>query len=174
MTKRQTPPGRKSKLDVVVVKPLGPHHCARCLGSVHAEKTSSRGASNSRTPMIERASVSRSTLFFVAMLVLLFTVLGILGLQLFQIDVEAVETLVEKAAVVFQPFVDAFERLRLDAAGPPLRRAAAGDQAGAFQHLEMLRNRRKAHGEGFCQLRYRGLAQSQARQDGAPGGVGKS
>src|ERR1700722_8821968 len=108
MTKRQTPPGRKSKLDVVVVKPLGPHHCARCFGSVHAEKTSSRGASNSRTPMIERASVSRSTLFFAAMLVLLFTAFGIHGLELFQIDVEAVETLVEEAAVVFQPFVDAF------------------------------------------------------------------
>src|SRR5215472_12892438 len=61
MTKRQTPPGRKSKLEVVVVKPNGPHHCARCFGSIQAEKTSARGESKSRVPMIDRGSSSRST-----------------------------------------------------------------------------------------------------------------
>src|ERR1700741_2657646 len=61
MTKRQTPPGRKSKLNVVVVKPNRPHHCARCFGSVQAEKTHARGASNSRVPIIDRGSRSRST-----------------------------------------------------------------------------------------------------------------
>jgi hypothetical protein len=56
MTKRQTPPGRNSKRDVVVVNPFGPHHCARCFASVQTENTNSRGASNSRIPMIERGS----------------------------------------------------------------------------------------------------------------------
>src|SRR5271155_2180208 len=108
MTKRHTPPGRKSKLWVVVVKPFGPHHCARCLGSVHAANTKSRGAANSRTPVIERGSLSRSRLFLAAMsapfmFTLLLIVLGfeflsfrflgfrLFGLQRLQINVEAVE-----------------------------------------------------------------------------------
>src|ERR1700680_2212860 len=136
MTKRQTPPGRNSNLDVVVVKPFGPHHCARCFGSVHAAKTSSRSASNSRMPMIERGSLCKSRLLFTAM----FFTLGFrrFGLQHFQIGVEAIKTLLEEPAIVFEPVVNAFECLRLDAAGAKLRFAAACDQAGAFQHLEML------------------------------------
>src|SRR5580704_16753179 len=136
MTKRQTPPGRNSKRDVVVVKPFGPHHCARCFASVHTENTRSRGASNSRMPMIERGSLCRSRLLFTAMS---FN-LGFrrFGLQHFQIGVEAIETLLEEPAIAFEPIVDVFERLRLDAAGAELRFAAARDQAGALQHLEML------------------------------------
>src|SRR5580700_7882284 len=99
MTKRQTPPGRNSKRDVVVVKPFGPHHCARCFGSVHAANTSSRGASNSRMPMIARGSLCRSRLLFTAM----FFTLGLrqlgfrrFGLQYFQIGVEPIKTLLEE------------------------------------------------------------------------------
>src|ERR1700732_1551200 len=110
MTNRQMPPGRMSKRDVVVVKPFGPHHCARCSGLVHTEKTNSRGASNSRMPMIERGSVSKSRLFLAAM----FLVPGVrrLGLQLFQVDVEAIEAFVEEAAVMLQPIVNVLERAR--------------------------------------------------------------
>src|SRR6202044_2711795 len=136
MTKRQAPPGRNSKRDVVVVKPFGPHHCARCFASVHTENISSRGASNSRMPMIERGSLCRSRLFAAAMFLALR--FRRLGLQHFQIGVEAIQTLLEEPAIVFEPVVDALERLRLDAAGAELRLAAARDQAGAFQHLEML------------------------------------
>src|SRR5580704_3290317 len=135
MTKRQTPPGRNSKRDVVVVKPFGPHHCARCFGSVQAEKTSSRGASNSRVPMIERGSRSRSRLLVTGM----FSVLPLrscagafFGLQLFQVSVQPVEALVEKAPVMREPIVDVFKRPRLDAARPPLRFTAAGNEAGAL------------------------------------------
>src|ERR1700729_1000972 len=148
MTKRQTPPGRRSKLIVVVVKPFGPHHCAKCLESVHAEKTRSRGASNSRIPMIDRGSLSRSRLFLAAtsvrfMFTLLLTVLvavfgfRFLGLQRLQINVEAVEALVEKAGIAVEPVVDVLERLRLHPAGPPLGLAWARDQAGALPHLQM-------------------------------------
>src|SRR5271168_3483956 len=106
MTKRQTPAGRMSKLDVVVVKPYGPHHCARCFGSLHIEKTSSRGASNSRTAMIERESASRSILFVAAIAFLPAS----FGLQRFQIIVETIEALVEKTPVVGEPIVDVLER----------------------------------------------------------------
>src|SRR5579864_6251664 len=136
MTKRQTPPGRNAKLDVVVVKPFGPHHCARCFGSVQTENTSSRGAANSRMPMIERGSLCRSRLFVAAMFLALC--FRRFGLQHFQIGFETVKTLLEETAIVFEPIVDVFERLRLDAAGAKLRFPAARDQAGTFQNFEML------------------------------------
>src|SRR5579862_2382220 len=144
MTKRQTPPGRMSKLSVVVEKPFGPHHCARCLGSVKAAYTRSRGASNSRTPIIPRGSVLRSTLLFAAMFcipgfrapALGSDCLRLLGLESLQVIVEAVETLVVEAAIMFEPVIDLFQSARLDAARPPLRFAAARNQAGALQHLE--------------------------------------
>src|SRR5579862_3179825 len=174
MTKRQTPPGRISKLCVVVVKPYGPHHCAKCLGSVHSEKTRSRGAANSRTPMIDRGSRSRSMLLPAAMPTLLLAVfdfrglrvrrLGfcLLGLQRPQIEVEPIEALVVEAAIVVEPVVNILERARLDPAGPRLRLARAGDQAGALEHLEMLRDRRETHRKGFGELHDRGLAERQA------------
>src|SRR5580692_730202 len=130
MTKRQMPSGRKSKLDVVVVKPFGPHHCVKCSALVQAENTSSRGASYSRMPTITRGSRSRSRLLVAAML---FTLCLRFGLQLFQIGIEAVEALLEEAAVVLEPVVDVLERLWLDPAGSELRFAAACDQAGTFQ-----------------------------------------
>src|SRR4029077_20128039 len=150
MTKRQTPPGRNSKRDVVVEKPFGPHHCTRCFGSVHSENTSSRGASNSRMPMIERGSLCRSRLFAAAMFFVLLALrgglcrlglcrlgLGRFGLQHFQIGVEAIEAFLEEAAIAFEPMVDVIERLGFDAAGAKLRLAAARDQAGALQDFEM-------------------------------------
>src|SRR5579883_2957618 len=171
MTKRQTPPGRKSKLDVVVVNPFGPHHCAKCRASVHTENTSSRGASNSRMPMMERGSLSRSRLFLAAM----FRILCLrgFGLELLQVGVQAIEALVEKAAVKSEPLVDLLEGARLDPAGPPLRLTAARDQAGTLQHFQVLRHGREAHGERLRQLGHRGLAPRQARQDGATGGIGQ-
>src|SRR5580658_2376022 len=113
------PPWRKSKLMVVVENPTGPHHCARCLGSVHAEKTNWRGASNSRVPMIDRASLSRSRLLFTLMLY--FPGLRIAGLQLFQIIVETIETAFEEAAIALEPIIQLFEGARLNPARPPLR-----------------------------------------------------
>src|SRR5262245_61006117 len=134
MTKRHTPPGRMSNALVVVVNPSGPHHCDRCLGSVHAVHTSSRGASNSRMPTIARGSLSRSMLLLATTLPLLrflpllgFLGFGRLGLQLAQIILQAVEPLLPKPAVVLEPFIDRLQRLRFDFAGPPLRLAPARD-----------------------------------------------
>src|SRR5580704_11488196 len=179
MTNRHTPPGRMSKLSVVVVKPFGPHHCARCLGSVKAAYTSSRGASNSRIPIIARGSLLRSRLLFSATLrtpgfrapALGSCCLRFLGLELLQVIVEAVETLVVEAAIMFEPVIDLFQRARLNAARPPLRFAAARDQAGALKHLEMLRHRRQRHSEGLGQLEHRSVAKRQPRQNGAAGRI---
>src|SRR5215831_171840 len=176
MTKRQTPPGRKSKLEVVAVKPNGPHHCARCFGSVQAEKTSARGASNSRVPMIDRGSCSRSTRLVAAifsvlrvcvvMATLLSTLLvRIFRLQLLQIGIQAIETLVEKTPVMIEPVVDVLERARFNPARPPLRLASARDQAGALQYFEVFGDRRKAHRERLGEFGDRGLTQGQPRQN---------
>src|SRR6185436_6545670 len=131
MTKRHTPPGRMSKALVVVVKPFGPHHCDRCLGSVHASNTSARGASSSRTAMIAFGSRSRSMLFLAATLRLL----SLLGLQFLEVDLQPIEALFPEAAIAFQPVVNAAQCVRFDAAGPPLRLPAARDQTGSLQHL---------------------------------------
>ena len=45
MWMRSAPPTRGSISQTGLVKPLGPHHCAKCFGSVHASNTSARGAS---------------------------------------------------------------------------------------------------------------------------------
>src|ERR1044071_1013769 len=148
MTKRQTPPGRKSKECVVVEKPSGPHHCARCLGSVKAANTSSRGASNTRRPMIARGSVSKSMLFFAATLRLLGFCLGhAVGLQRLEVVVEPVEPLLPQPAVFLQPIVGLLERVDLDLAGTHLRVAAARDQTGALEHFEVLGHGGQADGE---------------------------
>jgi hypothetical protein len=101
----------------VVVKPFGPHPCTRCFGLVHASKTSSRGASNTRVVRIVRACpVPR--LFLASMLLLL-------GLKFREIIVQLVEAGVPEAAILFKPVVDVLEGGRLDPAWPPLRLAAA-------------------------------------------------
>src|SRR5262249_49088867 len=133
MTKRQMPPGRKSKLWVVVVKPFGPHHCARCRASVKAANTSSRGASNTRTPSITLGSLSRSMLLpasFFSSLARFLVLAGFFPLKRPQIFVEPIEPLLPELPIALQPFVDALERLRFDLAGPPLRLTAARDQPG--------------------------------------------
>src|SRR5262245_61837876 len=131
MTKRHTPPTRMSKVLVVVVKPFGPHHCAKCLGSVQAWNTRSRGASKTRVATIAVGSRSRSMLFLADTLLLL-------GLQGTKILIEPIEALFPQAAIAFQPVVNALQRIRFDAAGAPLCLARAGDESCALQHLEML------------------------------------
>src|SRR5688572_13638395 len=110
MTNRHTPPSRISKALVVVVKPSGPHQCARCLGSLQARHTRSRGASNSRIVTIASGARSRSTTLFLAATFLLRL---FLGLQLAQIVLEPVQPVFPKPAIALQPVVDALQRLGL-------------------------------------------------------------
>src|ERR1041385_2762666 len=110
MTKRHTPPGLKSNALVVVRKPSGPHHCARCFGSVHTDQTRSRGALMSRVPTITFGSELRSTLLVAATLLLLLVgrLLGRLfgglpfrrfGLQRAEVVLQAIEPLLPEPAI---------------------------------------------------------------------------
>src|SRR5665213_252292 len=99
---------------------------------------------------------------------------GVVGLQAFQVLVEAVEALLPEPAVVVEPVEGALQLPGFQPRRTPLRIAAAGDEAGLLQNFEVLRNRRLADLEGFGKLFDRGLAGSEAGQDRAPGGVGES
>ncbi len=105
-------------------------------------------------------------LFFASTLLLL-------RLQCAQIVVQSIEARDPEAAIAFEPVVDGLEGGRLDPARPPLRLAAARDEARALQHLEMLGDGREAHVEGFRQLGHRGFARREPRQDGPARGVGE-
>jgi hypothetical protein len=72
------------------------------------------------------------------------------------------------------PVSDVFQGRRLELAGPPLRHAAARDQARALEHLEVLRDGGKAHPEGLRQLGDRSLPRRESGEDRAPRRVGES
>ena len=93
--------------------------------------------------------------------------------QLAQVVVEAVEAGLPVAAVLLQPVGGVLEGFRPEAAGAPLLLAAAGDEAGAFQDLEVLGDGGETRGEGFGQLGDGGFAAGEAGEDGATGGVGE-
>src|SRR5262249_15656829 len=169
MTNRQTPPGRKSKACVVVVKPFGPHHWARCFGSVHTENTNARGASNTRVPTIERGACSRSMLLFSATSFLPF----VLRLNCPQIVTKAIQPLLPKPAILLKPGIGFFERPHVDATGAHLRVAGARNETRALQYFQVLRNRRQRHVERLRELQHRSLAEREPRKDCAPRGVGQ-
>src|SRR5438552_18724518 len=102
MTKRHTPPGRKSNALVVVEKPSGPHHCARCSGLVQAVHTSLRGASYTRVATMARGSCARSRLFLAATLRLPGLRL-LLGLQFLQVIFQPVEPFLPQSAIPLAP-----------------------------------------------------------------------
>src|SRR5262245_34312670 len=143
MTNFQIPPGLTSIACVVVVKPTGPHHCARCFGSVQASKTSSRGASKVRVNNSWRSAVSLTTLA----LAVLTGIFLLLGLQLAQIFFEAVEALFPKPSIVLHPICNILERSRVQTAGSPLSFAPARNQASILEHLQVFRYGRHTHVE---------------------------
>src|SRR5258705_394899 len=72
-----------------------------------------------------------------------------LGLQVAKVVVEAIEALFPQAPIGAEPIVNALERSGDKPARPPLRHAASGDEARAFQHLEMLGDGWTAYFEGL-------------------------
>ena len=93
--------------------------------------------------------------------------LVLLRLEFAQVVVQTIEALLPEPAIAIEPVVDVLEGGGLDPAGPPLRRAAARDQAGPLQHLEMLGDGREAHLERRGELRDRGFAQREPRRVGS-------
>lgn len=96
-----------------------------------------------------------------------------LSLHLDEILVQAIEALIPNPAIALDPLGDLLERASLEPAWPPLRPAAACDQSGALQYLEMLRNSGEGRVEGLGQFLDRGFTRSEARKDRAPSGVGQ-
>src|SRR5690349_13633993 len=116
---------------IVVVKPRGPNHLAKCSFSVQARKTRSRGASNTRASTISRSRAHvRSPLFASAMVVVLFHVLGFVVLsclQIAQVLVQSLEAVLPRAPRVLGPCRDLLQRFRSQPAGPALRISPARD-----------------------------------------------
>src|SRR5580704_49001 len=179
MTIRKAPPGRASISQTGLVKPLGPHHFARCAGSVHILNTSSRGASMMRLRMSSRsaAAVAGCAIWMVPRMVgsaaSLVRSRFLSGLDFLQVFVQPVEALFPEPAVMFDPIGGVLQWRRLEPARPPLRRAAARDQAGTLEHLQMLRDRRQADLERFGQFGNRRLARGEPRQDRPPRRIGE-
>src|SRR5690349_14638371 len=190
-TKRQEPPGRTSISQTVSVEPCGPHHRFRCSGLLIASKTSRRGAPKSRVRTISRSegnvtwrpagfssagfAASRSGDCAATAPVLRFAAVTflLLSLKFVEVIAQAVEALFPEPAVLSDPIRDLPQRLRVEAAGPPLRPPALRDQAGALQHLEVLGHGGQGHVERLGELLDRGLARGEPREDRAAGRVGE-
>src|SRR5262245_35591938 len=98
---------------------------------------------------------------------------SLLVLELFQEVVEPGKALLPEGAVAPGPVGNVLDGFGGEAARAPLRLAAAGDEAGAFEDLEVTGNRRQADVERLRQgIDGRG-AEAEAFEDGAPRGVGK-
>src|SRR6516164_6174181 len=162
----QVPPGRTSMRPESPVKPRGPHQRARCSGSVHILKRSMRGASKIRVTT-SSCSAERSAASAV------MAIRPLPALKFAKIRVETIKAVVPEMAVVLEPLGGVLEWPRLEPAGPPLRSAAARDQPGALQHLQMLGDGGKAHRKGLGELADSGLARGETRQDRATCRIGK-
>src|SRR5438105_3143242 len=148
MTIRKAPPGRRSISHTGLVKRRGPHHFARCAGSVHILNTTSRGASMTRPKTSSRSAAAGAGCPISILPRMVPSAASLVpsalccGLDFLQVLVQPVEALFPEPAVVLDPLGGVLQRRRLQPARPPLRFAAARDQPGALQHLQMLRYRR--------------------------------
>ena len=118
-------------------------------------------------------TISRSEVF-VESLFVFASIFLLLCLQGLKIAIQAVETLFPELAVLLDKIGGLVQRRRIELAGPPLRLAAARDQAGALQHLEVLGDRGRGHLEWRGELGDRSLARGESRQDRTAGWIGES
>src|SRR6266571_638665 len=159
------PPGRASNSATGMPTIFGPHHFCRCSGCVNTSKTRSRGASKTRS--MTSSSIGISTTLSLAAMSLL------LHLQFLQVLVQTIEPLLPDHAIALDPFVDLFERARLERRRPPLRLLAARHKSRAFEHLEVLAHRGEAHVERLRDLGHRRDTLRETREDRTPRRVGE-
>ena len=141
---RPRPPGQ--------VNAPGPHHVLRISGSVHARKTSSRGASITRVTRTRSMSVTAA----------LFEVQGESGRSSAPEDPVCLEPLVGRAQPLW---------LQTAPAGAPV--AAAPHQPGALEDTQVLADGGQAHREGLRQFGHRGFAARQPLDDCSPRRIGQ-
>src|SRR6266568_3151899 len=148
-------------------------HCLMSSLSVSAFHTRATGASKVRSTTSGSSFVTTLSFAAISLLLALNFLRLVLALQFLQVDIELVEALLPVAPVVLDPVGDALERIGLEPAGPPLRLAAALDQARALEHLQVLGDGGKADVEGLGEFHHRDFARGEAREDRAPRGVGE-
>src|SRR5262245_51816842 len=137
-------------------------------GSENASKTRAGRALNRRLIVRTRPDVSLPTCA-----VLVSAILLSILLYLLQIFLQPVEALFPEMAVVLEPIGRFLERHGIETAGSPLGLAAADDQAGAFQHLQVLGDRRAGYVEGLCQFGNRSRSERQPSENGPAGRIGE-
>src|SRR5260221_1375886 len=113
MTKRNTPPARKSISHIGNEQPLGINEPVRFSGLVQALKTRSRDASKMRTIVSSRSPTLVKTSFLLGIFSLLAGMFLLLFFEFFQIIVEAIEALIKEPAIVRHPISYVLERARL-------------------------------------------------------------
>src|SRR5687768_13866666 len=167
---RYLPPTRRSTSQIGKVQPLWmPSQRVRSSGFVQASKTSSRGASNTRVIAISRSlGVVISSFAALAIMALPFS---LRRLELVEQRVEPLVVAFPDLPVVLEPLRRVRERLALDPRRPALRLAAARDEPGALEHLQVLRHRRLRHREPLGQLRNGRIAGREPGEDRPAGRV---
>src|SRR5881628_1746433 len=148
-------------------------HCLMSSLSVRAFQTRATGASKVRSTTSGSSLVTTLSFAAIWLLLALNFLRLVLALQFLEVAVQLVEALLPVAPVILDPVGDVLERIRLEPAGPPLRLAAALDQARALEHLQVLGNGGQADVEGLGQFQYRAFARGEPRKDRAPRGIGE-
>src|SRR5947208_8374778 len=169
MQAENAPPTRRSPLFSVMVKPRGQDHCARCCGSVQTRNTRARGASNARR-MVSSRSAAGATALFRALACMCF----LQSLQFAEICVEALEAFLPVAAIALGPVGHLLERSGPQPAGPRLSLAAANDESGTLQHLQVLRDGGLADAGGRREFHHSRLPGREAPEAPAPTAAGPS
>jgi hypothetical protein len=94
--------------------------------------------------------------------------------ELLDVGVHAVESVVPDVPVLLGPTRDLSERGGVEFAGTKLSVAAAGDEPGMFEHFDVLGNRRKGEIERCREIVHAGLTVSETGQDRSARRVRKS
>src|SRR5579864_8000740 len=105
-------------------------------------------------------------------LLLVSATLFLLGFQLIQIAMQAVEFLFPSVAIILDPVRGILKGSRCNAAGTPLSGLAAGDKSSVFKDFQMLRDSRHAHFKRLRKLGNRCLARHQMSQNRPPRRIG--
>src|SRR5438552_6429924 len=159
------PPGRGANSARGMPTIFGPHHFCRCCGCVNTSKIRSRGESKPRS--------MTSSLIGISMTLSLAAMSLLLHMQFLQVLVQTIEPLLQDDAIALDPFVDLFERARLERRRPPLRLPAAGHKSCAFEHLEVLAHGGEAHVERLRDLGHRRATLRETRKNRTPRRVGE-
>src|SRR6266542_4848437 len=140
-----------------------------CSHELCASNTRSRGASRTMIITISRSDgvVTVSSLLPLSPIALLLSS----SLDLVQVLVESVVTLLPEAPISLGPLGDLPERPSIEPGGPPLPLSASSYQPRSLEYLQVLRDRREAHIEWLRQLGDRGLSRRQPRENRPSRGI---